>query len=664
MVEQGSFFEENEQIAAPRIEELKQLIEKHNYYYYQQDNPQISDYQYDQLQQELKELENKFPQLRTADSPTARVGGAPSERFSIVEHRTRMLSLDNAFDEQELKSFVDRVVKNSEVHDINYVLEPKIDGLAISLNYSNGQLVQAVTRGDGTRGEDVTANIRTIKNVPLSIDYHLELEVRGEIFMHRSDFTLLEGFANPRNAAAGSLRQLDPEITAQRKLDIFCYAVVARDWADSHYQSLNKLKDLGFPVNENIQKVDSLEQILKFCQQFGDKRKELDYDTDGVVIKVDQKRVQDELGNTSKFPRWAIAYKYAPEQSITTIQTVDFQVGRTGAITPVARLQPVEIGGVIVSNATLHNQDEIERKDIRIGDQVIIQRAGEVIPEVVAVAKNNNRPANRPKLHFPAKCPVCAARLERVEEESAIYCPNRTCPGRIKGEIKHFVSRKAMDIQGLGEQWIDTFVDHDLLQDVADIYFLQPARLIKFEKMGQKSVENIMNSIEESKTRGMSRVLYGLGIRHVGEYAANILSNTYHDIDVMLNDSKQNLLKIHGIGEKVAASIVSSAADDRFQQIIAKLKKAGVDLKSHNQQVGNNLESLTFVLTGTLPGMNRDEAKKLIQQNGGKVSSSISSKTDYLLAGENPGSKYDQAKELGVKIIGEEELGEMVNSES
>lgn len=633
------------------VEKLRAELRKHEYLYYVADAPEISDQAYDALLNELKKLEAEHPEIITPDSPTQRVGGAPLSKFDTVIHQHPLYSLDNCFSAEDLLDFDARVKKGLDVAtDIEYMCELKIDGLAISLVYEKGLLRYGATRGDGKKGENVTENLRTIRAIPLKLTEPVDIEVRGEVFMKRSDFAKLEGFANPRNAAAGSLRQLDSKITAQRKLDMFCYGVIpAQATQEDGFQHIEKL---GFKTNPQRRVCTGIAAVINYCQEWEHKRETLDYDTDGIVIKVNRIFDQETLGFTSKFPRWAMAYKYAPEQAITTLEEIEIQVGRTGALTPVARLTPVDLAGVVVSNATLHNEDEIARKDVRIGDKVMIQRAGEVIPEVVGVAPDSERGV---PYVFPKNCPVCETAVVKDEEESVWRCPNVQCPARVKGTLRHFVSKNAADIEGLGEQIVEQLYSAGLIKDVADIYSLTAERLLQLERMGEKSVSNLLAAIEKSKQVGFARILFGLGIRHVGQYVAEILARAYRSIDALLQSTEEQLAEIKGIGPTIAHSLIATIRDQQCIGLIERLQQAGVvmELVGAGPQV---LAGKTFVLTGSLPTLSRSQAEQLIKTNGGLISSTVGKKTDYLLLGAEPGSKYAKAQSLGVRIITEPEL--------
>ncbi len=661
------------------LEKLREEIRKHEYLYYVADAPVISDAEYDSLIQQLQALENKNPELITPDSPTQRVGGKPAEGFNEVLHETPLYSLGNAFSHEELRDFDKRAKKVLELpldSALEYTCELKFDGLAVSLRYEQGLFVRGATRGDGKKGEDISENLKTIRAIPLKIKEPVNIDVRGEVYMKRSDFARLEGFANPRNAAAGSLRQLDPAITAQRNLDIFCYGVVGN--YQTHYAALNYLKELGFKVNQYTEVCNSIEQVIEYCRKWDEKRKSLNYDTDGIVVKVNSHRFQKELGFTTKNPRWAIAFKFAPEQAETIVEDIEVQVGRTGALTPVARLRPVDLSGVVVSNATLHNEDEIRKKDVRIGDKVIVQRAGEVIPEVVRVVLSHSQLTPSPSYFdelstalkkrgeqfiFPKNCPVCRTAVIKEETEAVYRCPNLECPARVKESLKHYVSRNAANIEGFGSQLVEQLYNAGLIKNIADIYDLKYEELINLERLGNKSVNNLLKAIEKSKQAPYSALLFGLGIRHVGQYAAVLLAEHYPKIDLLKNVSFEELSLIDGIGERIASSVVETFHDEKFLAMIERLKNSGVVLESHTESIvlSQKLAGRTFVLTGTLPTLSRNEAADLIKKHGGKVTSAVSKKTDYVLLGEEAGSKADKARELGVKIIEEKDFLQMLS---
>ncbi|MFZ2630755.1 MAG: NAD-dependent DNA ligase LigA [Desulfosalsimonadaceae bacterium] len=667
---------------AIRVEYLRDQIHYHNHRYFVLDDPVISDAEYDQLMQELIELEAAWPALRSPDSPTARVGSPPLEKFDTVRHSRPMMSLDKGFNAEDLKGFDQRVRKLLQsTAPVLYTAEPKIDGVAVELVYENGVLLRASTRGDGETGEVITTNVKTIPTVPLKLSFENRLpvppllEVRGEIFISTANFALLNDqrikdnqppFANPRNAAAGSLRQLDSGITATRPLEIYVYNVSDAEvlGAGSHGQTLEILKKIGFRVNPLIRSHVGLSEVLAYYQELDATRLTLPYEIDGVVVKVDRFTEQEALGATARSPRWALAVKFKALQERTRILDIQVQVGRTGALTPVAILAPVNVAGVVVSRATLHNEDEIEKKDVRINDQVFVQRAGDVIPEVVKVI-TSVRDGSEQKFVMPAACPVCQSPVVRTEGEAVIRCVNINCPAQIKGNIRHFASKGAFDIDGLGEKLIDQLVDKGLIASYADLFYLSVDGLKDLDRMGEKSAENIVAAIEKSKQVSFSRFLYGLGIRNVGEHMAGLIAARFADMEAVLRATPAEFEAIEGVGPVVARSIAGFFNQEKNRETIRRLMDSGVRIQYEKTPSGNlPLEGLTFVLTGTLETLTRSEAKKIIEGAGGKVASSVSSKTNYLLAGESPGSKLDKARELGVKIIGEPEFMALMGHQS
>jgi DNA ligase (NAD+) len=659
-----------------RMEELRRKLHYHNYRYYVLDDPEISDAEYDRLLRELEELEARHPEWITPDSPTQRVGAEPADKFNTVPHSLPMLSLENGFTLEEVKEF-DRRLKRflKDEGEIEYTAEPKMDGLAIELVYERGVLIQASTRGDGLVGEEITRNVRTIRSVPLRLlDTNLpppdRLEVRGEAYIKIKDFKEFNRkreeagespFANPRNAAAGSLRQLDPNITAQRPLHFFAYGigrVEGREFS-TQWEVLTTLPQWGLPVNPLIRRCSGIEACLKYCQEMEALRHSLPYEIDGVVIKVNDLTLQERLGIKSRSPRWALAFKFQPNQETTQVLNIEVQVGRTGVLTPVAHLKPVLVGGVEVSRATLHNQDELERKDIRIGDTVIVQRAGEVIPEVVKVV-TSLRTGKERKFSMPDKCPVCASPVVRLPGEAAHRCTNPNCPAQIKEAIRHFASKGAMDIEGLGEKLIDQLVDKGLIRDYGDLYYLKREDLIPLERMAEKSADNLIQAIERSKKPPLNRFLYALGIRHVGEHLAALLAQHFGSLKVLMEVSEGELLAIREIGPQVARSIRTFFDNPRNREVIEKILSAGVKLQEGKAAGKRPLAGKTFVLTGRLSAMSRDQAKKKIEELGGKAAAQVSSKVDYLVVGEEPGSKLDRARELNIPILDEKEFLELL----
>ncbi len=657
-----------------RVEKLREEIEYHNYRYYILDQPEISDAQYDRLMRELEKLEEQHPELRTPNSPTQRVGAPPLEEFEIVRHTIPMLSLANAFDETEAKEFDKRVKKFlGTSSDIEYVTEPKLDGLAVELVYERGQFVVGSTRGDGVNGENITQNLRTLKTIPLQlirkeISVPERLEVRGEVIMQLKRFREFNQkreelgeplFANPRNAAAGSVRQLDSKITAERPLEIYCYGIgeVRGRTFKTHWEILQTLSKWGLRINPNIQRCKHIEDVIEYYNEVNEKREKLPYEIDGIVIKVNQLDLQTRLGEISRSPRWALAFKFQPKQETTKIQDIIVQVGRTGALTPVAVMEPVKVGGVEVSRATLHNQDEIDKKDVRIGDTVVIQRAGDVIPEVVQVIESK-RTGKEKKFRIPSKCPVCGA--EVIKEEAIHRCIGLDCPAQLKGRIKHFASKRAMDIEGLGVKLIDQLVDKGLIKDVADIYYIEKEQLIELERMADKSAQNIIDAIEASKTKPLSKFLYALGIRHVGETTAEDLARRFSRLDDFFHLSEETLREVEGIGPEVSASVYQFFRDKKNKESIERLKKAGVTVIEPKVKGKAKLAGKTFMFTGALKSLGRDEARNIVESLGGMTVSTVSKKVDFVVFGEDPGSKFDKAKELGIKTLTEEEFKKMI----
>mgnify|MGYP006081916003 FL=1 len=657
-----------------RKEELYRLIDKFNYQYYAIDNPEVSDSEYDRLFRELKQIETDYPALLTLDSPTQRVGGQVLDKFSQVSHSLPMLSLDNMFNEADLKAFNKRVKGwlNSE-NTPTYIAEPKLDGLAISLRYEQGILVQAATRGDGNVGEDVTINTRTISSIPLKLNgsgIPEVIEIRGEIFITKQGFESLnkqqitdgkKPFVNPRNAAAGSLRQLDSRITANRPLEIYCYGLgeikgLAK-MPGSHSAAMSMIEKWGCRISPELQKVSSIEACAAYIEQIGKRRNNLAYDIDGVVFKVDDLYLQQRLGFVSRAPRWAIAHKFPAQQEMTTVEGIEIQVGRTGALTPVARLTPVFVGGVTVSNATLHNQDEIDRKDIRISDTVIVRRAGDVIPEVVQVVLSKRKEKSKPFI-LPNRCPICDSEALRLEGEVILRCTGGLyCPAQRKEAIKHFVSRKAIDVDGLGDKIIEQLVDKALVDDPADLFSLKVEQLSALERMGDKSAENLVNAIDLAKNTKFSRFLYSLGIREVGETTARSLANYFLTLDALKEADEEVLIEIEDVGPIVARSIVTFFHQTHNQEIIERLLMAGLVWPIEQQQVTNTLLSgKIVVLTGTLEELSRSEAKEKLLALGAKVAGSVSKNTDYVVAGRDAGSKLTKAEGLGVKVVDERTL--------
>ncbi|NVN99686.1 MAG: NAD-dependent DNA ligase LigA [Geobacteraceae bacterium] len=660
------------QTAIKRIESLRKELERHNSLYYENDNPEISDAEYDALFAELKALEESAPTLAVVSSPTAKVGGKPLARFSQIAHRLPMLSLDNAFSEGDIAEFDRRIKRElglAEEAIIDYVCEPKMDGLAVELVYEDGELVQGSTRGDGEIGEDISANLKTIKSIPHRLAELFPpqlLELRGEVYIPLEPFQKLNGereeageppFANPRNAAAGSLRQLDPAITAKRPLTIFCYApgLIEGIEFDSQLNFLKKLPALGLPVNPLTKKVAGISGVAGYYSQLMEQRESLDYEIDGVVIKVDSFAMQSELGVKSRSPKWAIAWKFPPRQAVTVIEDIVPSVGRTGVITPTANLRPVEVSGVIVSRATLHNWEEMERKDIRIGDTVVIERAGDVIPAVVRVLLEK-RSGSEKFLEIPSACPECGSPTVKLPNEVAVRCQNLSCPAQIREALIHFASRNAMDIDGLGEKYIDQLLRLGLVRDIADIYSLTKADFMQFERMGDKLAENLLTAIEESKTRELATFIFALGIRHVGEHTAKLLAGAFGSLQNLMSSREEELLSIREVGPQVAESIAAYFQDEKNREMIERLLASGITPSVAEKRVGGRFTGKTFVFTGSLERFSRSDAQKMVEAEGGHAAGSVSKKTDYVVAGAEAGSKLEKARNLGVSILSEEEF--------
>jgi len=665
--------------AKHEIEELRDKIRHHDYRYYVLDDPEISDAAYDRLMTRLKELEAANPELITPDSPTGRVSGAPRTGFQTVRHARAMLSLDNAFSYDALRDFDRRVRQASGREKIEYIAEHKFDGLSISLQYQNGGLARGVTRGDGTTGEDVTPNVKTIRSVPLSIDPAMlkklklpqNFEVRGEVLMTHKAFEALNRqqeqnggkiFVNPRNAAAGSVRVLDPSITAQRRLEFFAYYLLVDGEVPfpKHSDSLNALKQLHFRASDDWKLCDGIDEVLAYCYAWEPKRADLPYEIDGVVIKVNSIGIQRELGYTAKAPRWAIAYKYPSRQETTVVKDIRVQVGRTGTLTPVAVLEPVQVGGVTVSRSTLHNMDEVERLGLQIGDTVLIERAGEVIPHVLKVVKEG---ADRKPFRMPKNCPECGSAIHRAEGEVAYRCVNAACPAKRKESLLHFASRHAMDIDGLGDKIVDQLVDEGIVKDVADLYTLKLDDIVELERFAEKSAQNLLDEIAASKKRSLAQLIYALGIRMVGERTAQLLAAHFSSLDELAAAKEEQLFEVGEVGPKVAAAIAEFFSEPANRQIIKKLDKAGVRPTGEKRVVkSQKFAGKSFVFTGALANRSREEAGQLVMQHGGKVSSSVSKKTDYVVVGNDPGSKYDKAKDLGVPILTESDFEKLLAS--
>lgn len=659
-----------------RIEKLRNMLDQHNYHYYVLDNPIVPDVEYDRLYRELQQLEAEYPEFITPDSPTQRVGAEPLSAFAQIKHDIPMLSLGNAFSEEELYAFNKRIYDRLQIEmhaiesDMEYAAEPKLDGLAVSLLYKKGKFIQGGTRGDGYTGEDITANLRTLKTIPLHLignDYPKWLEVRGEVYMPKDGFEQLNQyareheekvFANPRNAAAGSLRQLDPRITAKRPLEVYCYAVgrvEGKTLPQKHTDILATLREWGLRVNPETEIVQGPEGCLAYYRNIGKKRDRLPYEIDGVVYKVNDIKLQQELGFVSRAPRWAIAHKFPAREELTVLNAVEFQVGRTGALTPVARLAPVNVAGVTVSNATLHNMDEVERKDVRIGDTVIIRRAGDVIPEVVGVIMDK-RPKGARKIKLPKKCPVCQSDILRLEGEAIVRCSGGLyCLAQRKEAIKHFASRKALDIEGLGDKLVEQLIDENLIRHIDDLFLLNAQQLAALERMGEKSARNLVDALEKAKHTTLARFIYALGIREVGEATAQNLAQYYGDLEILMQADEEQLQTVNDIGPVVAGHIARFFQQKHNRDVIEKLLKVGIRWPALPRKTGfKPLAEHVYVITGTLSSMTRDEAKSRLQAIGAKVAGSVSKKTTALIAGENAGSKFDKAVELAVTVLEED----------
>ena len=663
--------------ASAEIQKLRDDINYHNYRYYVLDSPVVSDQQYDRLLRRLEELEKAYPDLLTPDSPTQRVGAPPLEEFGTVTHSIPMLSLQNALSVDELMDFDKRVKKLLDGKDFDYVAEPKIDGLGVEVVYREGVYVQGSTRGDGYTGEDVTENLRTVRSHPLRlISSGAEppplLEVRGEVYMARSDFAGLnrkrqaEGeplFANPRNAAAGSVRQLDSSVTASRRLNIFIYAVGRAEGAafKTHWEMLAAFRSWGLRVNPEIQLCSSIDDAVRFHAGLEAKREDLDYEIDGVVLKVNDLALQAELGQISRSPRWAVAHKFQPEQATTIIEDIKVQVGRTGALTPVAVMRPVRLGGVEVKRATLHNQDEIDRKDVRIGDTVVVQRAGDVIPEIVEVVKDKRSGREKP-FRIPDKCPVCGTGVYKDPDEAVSRCTNISCPAVVKQSIKHFAGKAAMDIDGLGSKLVDLLVDEGLVHTVGDLYRLTKDDLVDLERLGEKSADNLLAAIDGSKPTTLARLIYALGIRHVGSHVAQVLADSFSSIEGLAQADLERLTSVDEVGPKVAESIRTFFGLRDNRDVLEDIISQGVTCKEPEKRNGALLDGKVFVFTGTLQQFKRAQARQLVEALGGRVAANISRKVDYVVVGDDPGSKYEEARRLGIEAIDEKKFKEIVSS--
>ncbi len=662
-----------------KLETLREKIRYHEHRYYVLDDPGISDAEFDRLMDELIALEAEHPELITPDSPTQRVGGKPSGQFASVRHSTPMLSLAKTTSEAELRDWERRIHELTGVTQVDYVCELKLDGMSMALRYEGGSLSLGITRGDGTTGEDVTANVRTIRSIPLNVSSQKlkaaglpeDFEVRGELLMPTASFERmnedqeqkgLARFANPRNATAGTVRQLDPKVTASRRLDFFAYGLLAsgKTIFARHSEALKALQTAGFKVNTNHRLMHSIDEVWGFITAWEGKRESLPYETDGIVVKVDRIALQEELGFTGKAPRWAIAYKYAARSGETQIEDILVQVGRTGKLTPVAALKPVPIGGTTVSRATLHNMDEIERLGVRIGDWVVIERGGDVIPKVVKA--DESKPRGTRTFHMPERCPVCGGHVVRAEGEADHRCVNANCPAKLRESIRHFASRGVMNIEGMGDALVNQLVDKGLVKDVADIYQISEADLLGLERMGKKSADNILREVEQSKKLPLERVIYGLGIRFVGERTAQFLAEHFGSMDAFMTANEEELQEVNEIGPRVSAAVREFFDEPKNVALVERLRAAGLTLEGKKKVRATTLAGKTFVLTGTLQRHTRDAAKKLIEDAGGRVSGSVSKKTDYVVAGEEAGSKLDKARELGVSVIDEEAMEKLVKA--
>ncbi|WP_177920334.1 NAD-dependent DNA ligase LigA [uncultured Eubacterium sp.] len=649
-----------------KIENLRATLRYHSDRYYNDDAPEIEDYEYDMMMRELKGLEEKYPEFDSADSPTKRVGGKADNSFASVEHTVRMESLQDAFSKEEIFDFDRRVKEN--VSDVHYVVEPKIDGLSVSLEYVNGEFFRGSTRGDGNVGEDVSGNLRVIHNIPLKLNHALPyIEVRGEVYMPKKSFDRLvdrqlindeKPFKNPRNAAAGSLRQKDSKVAATRGLDIFVFNIQQIEGKEltSHKESLDYLKELGFNTIPYYERVDDIETAFEKVLQIGEKRGELEFDIDGAVIKVDDFSEREQLGSTAKFPKWAVAFKYPPEEKQTEILDIEITVGRTGKLTPTAVLSPVHLAGTTVSRATLHNQDFINEKGVNIGDIVTVRKAGDIIPEVLCV----NEKRSNGSFVYPERCPSCNEKVVREEGESDIRCINPECPAQLLRNLIHYCSRDAMDIEGLGPSIIETFVNEGMIKTVTDIYRLDKEKIASLDGFQQTSANNIIESVENSKNNDLSKLIFAFGIRHIGAKAAKLLSDEFKNIDNLMNASLEAISDIDGFGDIMAKSAFDFFQSESARELIADLKSFGVNTESKTVINDNRFEGMTFVLTGTLPTYKRSEASKIIESFGGKTSSSVSKKTSYVLSGESSGSKLDKANQLGIPVIDENEFNEMI----
>jgi DNA ligase (NAD+) len=659
---------------ADRVQALRDEIHRHNYLYYVLDQPEVSDAEYDRLFDELSSLEKQFPELMTPDSPTQRVGAPPLEAFKTVRHSLPMLSLGKATSEPEFLDFHRRVLELSGADQVSYAVEPKFDGLAVEVVYLKGLFSLGATRGDGTVGEEVTLNLKTVRSIPLRLrgkEVPERIEVRGEVIMNKADFAKLNRdretageplFANPRNAAAGSVRQLDSKVTAARPLTMLAHGTGLLSGKDlsNHWDTLAYLKQLGFKVSDPVELCTSVAQVKRYYEEILDLRDRLPYEIDGIVIKVNDFELQRRLGEISRSPRWAVAWKFPAQQEHTVVKDIIVSVGRTGALTPVALLEPVRVAGVEVSRATLHNEDEVKKKDIRIGDTVVIQRAGDVIPEVVKVIETKRTGTEKPFI-MPDLCPVCGSKVERPEGEAVHRCTGLACPAQIKEHLAHFASKGAMDIEGLGYKFLEQMVDKGIIRDQADLYFLKREDLMNMDRMGDKLARNLLDAIDRSRKPALANLIYALGIRNVGEHLASVLARNFKSIDTLAEQTKEGLTQVREVGPVVAESICNFFHNEKNLEVLSRLKKGGVVFPEERTELAETpFSGKTFVLTGGLDSMTRDQARKIIETLGGRVSSSVSKKTDFVVAGKDPGSKYAEAERLGIKTIGEEEFKKMI----
>ncbi|CEN96825.1 MAG: NAD-dependent DNA ligase LigA [Paeniclostridium sp.] len=659
-----------------KMDELIDLINYHSNKYYNEDTPEISDFEYDNLMKELMKVETEHPELKREDSPSTRVGGKPLDKFNQVTHKIPMLSLSNAYSAQDLRDF-DKRVRESVNKDVEYVVEFKIDGLSVGLTYVDGVFKTGATRGNGVIGEDITQNLKTVKTIPLKIDDKEEIIVRGEVYISKENFEKineqqeengLQLFANPRNLAAGTLRQLDSKLTAKRPLDIFIFNLeyMQNEKFKTHSQSLEYLSNLGFKVSPNFKICKTIEDVIEHIEYWTINRSDLSFEIDGMVIKVNDLEEREQMGYTAKSPRWAIAYKFPAEQKKTKLKDIIVEVGRTGTITPTAILEPVRLAGTVVARATLHNEDYINEKDIRIGDTVLVQKAGDIIPQVVEVIKED-RTGDEIKFHMPEKCPVCHEPTVRLEGEAAVKCINMSCPAQIRRGIIHFASRDAMNIDGLGESIISLLLDNKIIKDVADLYYIKKEDIVNLERLGEKSATNLINAIEKSKNNDLYRLINGLGIKYIGVKGAKVLAKSFKSLDDIINSSIEELTNLEEFGEVMADSVVEFFNEDKNIVVINKLKEVGVNTLSSNSEdngLANIFDKMKIVLTGTLPTLKRNDAKELIEARGGKATSSVSKSTTFVLAGEEAGSKLTKANELGVTVIDEAKFLELLNLNS